>query len=68
MINSVSCSSDGNCAAGGYYQDSSGNTQAFVASEAAGVWGTPSEVGDDAGEIDSGLVLLGSQLRRRRAV
>ena len=52
VINSVSCSSDGNCAAGGYYKDSSGNPQALVVSEVAGVWGTPSEVGDDA-EIDS---------------
>jgi len=52
VINSVSCSSDGNCAAGGYYKDSSGNTQAFIVSEVAGVWGTPSEVGNDA-QIDS---------------
>jgi uncharacterized repeat protein (TIGR02543 family) len=52
VINSVSCSSARNCVAGGYYTDSSGNTQAFVVSEAAGVWGTPSEVGDDA-QIDS---------------
>jgi uncharacterized repeat protein (TIGR02543 family) len=52
VINSVSCSSDGNCAAGGYYKDSSGNPQAFIVSEVAGVWGTPSEVGDDA-QIDS---------------
>ena len=52
VINSVSCSSDGNCAAGGYYKDSSGNPQALIVSEVAGVWGTPSEVGDDA-QIDS---------------
>ena len=52
VIHSVSCSSARNCVAGGYYTDSSGNTQAFVVSEAAGVWGTPSEVGDDA-QIDS---------------
>jgi len=32
-INSVSCSSDGNCAAGGYYKDGSGNIQAFVFDE-----------------------------------
>jgi uncharacterized repeat protein (TIGR02543 family) len=31
-INSVSCSADGNCAAGGYYQDGSGDTQALVVS------------------------------------
>ena len=50
-INSVSCSSDGNCVAGGFYQDGSGNTQAFVVSEVAGVWGTPSEV---AGSLNVG--------------
>ncbi len=31
-INSVSCSADGNCAAGGYYKDGSGDTQALVVS------------------------------------
>ena len=51
VINSVSCSSDGNCAAGGYYKDSSGNTQAFVVDEVAGTWETPSEV---AGSLNTG--------------
>jgi hypothetical protein len=37
-VNSVSCSSAGNCAAGGYYMDSSGVEQAFVAAEQAGKW------------------------------
>ena len=32
-VTSVSCASEGNCAAGGYYTDSSGATQAFVANE-----------------------------------
>jgi uncharacterized repeat protein (TIGR02543 family) len=50
-INSVSCSSDGNCTAGGYYEDGSGNTQAFVVDEVGGVWGTPSEV---AGLLNAG--------------
>jgi uncharacterized repeat protein (TIGR02543 family) len=31
-INSVSCSADGNCAAGGFYKDGSGDTQALVVS------------------------------------
>ena len=51
VIMSVSCSSDGNCAAGGYYKDSSGKTQAFVVDEVAGTWGTPSEV---AGSLNTG--------------
>ena len=32
-IKSVSCGSAGNCSAGGYYTDSSGHGQAFVASQ-----------------------------------
>ena len=51
VINSVSCSSDGNCAAGGYYKDGSGNTQAFVVEEVASTWGTPIEV---AGSLNTG--------------
>jgi hypothetical protein len=39
-VNSVSCGSAGNCAAGGYYTDSSGHQQAFVADETAGTWST----------------------------
>jgi uncharacterized repeat protein (TIGR02543 family) len=50
VINSVSCSSDGNCGAGGYY-NSSGDTEAFVVDEVAGVWGSPSEV---AGSLNTG--------------
>jgi hypothetical protein len=40
----VSCGSAGNCSAGGYYTDSSGNSQAFVVSQADGTWGTAIEV------------------------
>ncbi len=43
-INSVSCASAGNCSAGGYYTDSSGNQQAFVINEANGAWGKATEV------------------------
>jgi hypothetical protein len=43
-ITSVSCASAGNCSAGGYYQDGSGNVQASVASEANGTWGNTVEV------------------------
>jgi len=43
-LNSVSCASAGNCAAGGHYSDGSGNSQAFVVSEKNGAWGTAIEV------------------------
>jgi hypothetical protein len=43
-VNSVSCSSVGNCAAGGQYKDGSGHYQAFVVDEANGIWGTATEV------------------------
>jgi hypothetical protein len=43
-VYSVSCPSAGNCAAGGYYTDSSFDIQAFVASERNGRWGTVIEV------------------------
>ena len=38
-VNSVSCASAGNCSAGGYYLDGSGNFQGFVVSERNGAWG-----------------------------
>jgi hypothetical protein len=41
---SVSCSSAGNCAAGGLYTDGSGNEQAFVASQVNGTWQKAQEV------------------------
>jgi hypothetical protein len=43
-VTSVSCRSAGNCTAGGYYTDSSGDSQAFVASEVNGTWRTESEL------------------------
>ena len=40
-VNSVSCASAGNCAAGGsYHIDSSRSQQAFVVGETSGTWGT----------------------------
>ena len=59
-VDSVSCGSAGNCAAGGYYTDGAGSEQGFVASERNGVWGQAIEVpglaalntGEDA-EVDS---------------
>ena len=56
VVNSVSCTSVGNCAAGGYYEDGAGNTQAFVADQVAGTWGTTSEV---AGSLERGRWCLG---------
>ncbi len=40
----ISCTSTGNCSAGGTYTDVSKNTQAFVANETNGTWGTAIEV------------------------
>jgi hypothetical protein len=38
LVNSVSCSSPGNCSAGGWYTDGSGRSQAFIVSEVKGTW------------------------------
>ncbi len=43
QVNSVSCATAGTCNAGGFYINSSG-TQAFVASEKNGTWGTAEQV------------------------
>lgn len=43
-VNSISCPAVGECAAAGYYSDSSENRQAFVVSEANGSWGHALEV------------------------
>ena len=43
-VNAVSCTSAGNCVAGGYYTDSSGFSQTFVITETNGSWGTPIDV------------------------
>jgi hypothetical protein len=44
QIKSLSCGSAGNCSAGGYYYDSSGNRQVFVVTQASGTWGTAKQV------------------------
>src|SRR5580765_5566970 len=44
LVSSVSCSSPGNCTAGGTYTDNLGFVQAFVADETSGTWGTAIEV------------------------
>jgi hypothetical protein len=38
QISSISCSAPGDCSAGGQYTDSSGRSQAFVATETGGTW------------------------------
>jgi hypothetical protein len=43
-VESVSCASAGNCAAGGSYLDSSGHQHGFVVSETNRVWGRAVEV------------------------
>jgi hypothetical protein len=50
-VTSISCSSPGNCGAGGYYGAYQGARQAFVDSETHGTWGTAQEV---AGKLDVG--------------
>jgi hypothetical protein len=48
QVEALSCSSDGNCAAGGYYYDGD-DQQAFVVNEVSGTWGTPIELGAAGG-------------------
>ncbi|MDW3213468.1 MAG: hypothetical protein R8G01_05690 [Ilumatobacteraceae bacterium] len=55
-VRAISCTSDGNCSAGGYYTDAGDVNQAFVVSQVDGVWGDAMPVpglaalntGDDA--------------------
>ncbi len=43
-FNGLSCSSTGNCAAGGYYTDSAIHLQAFTVNEVGGAWGSAAEL------------------------
>jgi hypothetical protein len=43
-LNSVSCAAAGDCSAGGFYRDRAGHVQAFVVTQANGIWGTAEEV------------------------
>ncbi len=52
IVNSISCTSSGNCSAGGAYTDASGYVQGFVVNETGGTWGTATEV-IDAQEVGS---------------
>jgi len=60
QINTLSCGAAGNCAAGGYYTDSSGVQQAFVVSATNGVWGTAEEVPGTAALNTSGQATVSS--------
>jgi surface antigen len=44
QVSSVSCASAGNCSAGGFYADGSGDDQAFAVGETNSTWGTAEEV------------------------
>jgi hypothetical protein len=54
MIYGLSCSSVGNCAAVGNYQDSAGDGQAFVANEVAKSWGRAEEVALPSNALSAG--------------
>jgi hypothetical protein len=56
QVNSVSCGSAGNCAAGGQYTDGSGHLQAFVVDETNGTWGTAEAVPGLAALTSSGQI------------
>jgi hypothetical protein len=43
-INAISCSSPGNCGAGGAYTEADGAMDSFVVNETHGAWGTATEV------------------------
>jgi hypothetical protein len=60
VLNSVSCTSAGNCSAGGRYLDSSGDGQAFVVGETNGTWGTAKEVPGTAALNKGGSAVLNS--------
>jgi hypothetical protein len=55
-VESVSCRSAGNCAAGGFYTDASGNRQPFLADEKNGTWGNAHPV---AGAVGIGRSVQG---------
>jgi hypothetical protein len=56
-VDSVSCASAGNCAAGGLYSDRRGSEQGFVAAERNGAWGAaipvPGLAAMNKGEVDN---------------
>jgi hypothetical protein len=59
-ITSVSCASAGNCSAGGWYTQSSGNQQAFVITQTGSTWGTAKEVPGTAALNQTGFAVVNS--------
>ena len=59
-INSVSCTTAGNCSAGGAYVDASGHQQAFVVTETDGTWDTAIQVPGTADLNTGGSALVTS--------
>src|SRR5260370_1408529 len=59
-VQSVSCASAGNCAAGGAFSAASGHNQAFVASETNGTWHAAIEVPGTAALNKGGFATVSS--------
>jgi hypothetical protein len=59
-VDSVSCATVGTCAAGGWYEDGSGNQQAFVVDETSGSWGNAIKVPGTANLITGGEAVVNS--------
>lgn len=58
-LNSISCTSQGNCAAGGTYRDASGVIEGFVADQVNGVWNNAEEI-PGLGAIGDGGISVNS--------
>jgi hypothetical protein len=54
-VESVSCGTVGNCAAGGFYTDGAGNTEVFVVDETSGSWDSAIQLPGTAGLNHGGL-------------
>jgi hypothetical protein len=59
-INSVSCGSPGDCAAGGYYTDGSGRSQAFLVVQRHGRWGNAEQVPGPRAGVTGDTVVINS--------
>jgi hypothetical protein len=59
-VSVISCASPGNCAVGGTYTDSAGDTQLWVANEIGGVWGPAQQLTGLAGTGNPGFTLMNS--------
>ena len=60
LISAVSCTSAGNCSAGGYYTDAAGHQQALIVNEVNGVWGSAEEVPGTAALNAGGTAAISS--------